>query len=94
MAKPPKPISIGVTPHNPHGPIAITASVTLAAVLTNFVILESYENANPPSRNQFVKDGPLIKGNFYPVSDILGLGIEIDESKLGDLSSDTERLIA
>jgi len=33
--------SIGVAPHNPHGPVATAASVTLAAVLTNFVILES-----------------------------------------------------
>jgi galactonate dehydratase len=86
--------SIGVAPHNPHGPVAIAASVTLAAVLTNFVILESYENNNPPSRHQFVKEGPSIKGDYYPVSDMPGLGIELDESKLGDLSSDTERLVA
>jgi len=86
--------SMGVVPHNPHGPIAIAASVTLAAVLTNFVILESYENDNPPSRSRFVKEGPLIKGDFYPVSDMPGLGIEIDESTLANLSTEADRLFA
>lgn len=86
--------SIGVAPHNPHGPIAIAASITLAAVLTNFVILESYENDNPPSRHQFVKEGPSIKGDHYLVSNMPGLGIEVDESKLGDICSHTDRLDA
>ena len=86
--------SLGVVPHNPHGPVAIAASVTLAAVLTNFVILESYENDNPTSRSQFVREGPLIRGDYYPVSDMPGLGIEIDELALRELSSETDRLIA
>lgn len=86
--------SLGVAPHNPHGPIAIAASVTLASVLTNFVILESYENHNPPARREFVKTGPLITGDHYQVSDMPGLGIEIDEEKLAALSSETDRLVA
>lgn len=79
--------SIGVVPHNPHGPIAKAASITLAAVLPNFVILESYENDNPPTRKEFVKTGPLIEGDYFPVSDRPGLGIDIDESRLATFSS-------
>ncbi|MGI6852146.1 mandelate racemase/muconate lactonizing enzyme family protein [Mesorhizobium sp. 1B3] len=86
--------SLGVVPHNPHGPVAIAASVTLASVLTNFVILESYENNNPPTRSQFVKDGPLIEGDHYSVSDRPGLGIEIDESELRNLCTEVDRLVA
>jgi galactonate dehydratase len=80
--------SIGVVPHNPHGPVAIAATVALSSVLTNFVLQESYENDNPPTRSQFVKAGPLIIEDYYPVSTMPGLGIEIDEAKLAELSSE------
>ncbi|QHI97421.1 hypothetical protein GT347_05125 [Xylophilus rhododendri] len=86
--------SMGVVPHNPHGPVAIAATVTLASVLTNFVIQESYENDNPPTRRQFVKAGPLIQGDHYEVSNMPGLGIEIDEERLKPLCSETGRLAA
>jgi galactonate dehydratase len=83
--------SIGVAPHNPHGPVAIAASVTLASVLTNFVILESYENTNPPQRAAIVRDGPSIVGDCIAVSDLPGIGIDIDESKLAEVSSERDR---
>jgi galactonate dehydratase len=86
--------SMGVVPHNPHGPIAIAATVALASVLSNFVILESYENDNPPTRREFVRAGPLIEGDYYPVSDMPGLGIEIDENRLRGLCSDVDRVKA
>ncbi|MES2185788.1 MAG: mandelate racemase/muconate lactonizing enzyme family protein [Pseudomonadota bacterium] len=86
--------SIGVVPHNPHGPVAIAATVTLSSVLTNFVIQESYENDNPPTRSAFVKAGPLIQGDHYLVSDMPGLGIEIDEAALGRLCSEIGRASA
>ncbi|RYE32876.1 MAG: mandelate racemase/muconate lactonizing enzyme family protein [Hyphomicrobiales bacterium] len=82
--------NIGVVPHNPHGPVAIAASVTLASLLTNFVILESYENDNPPFRAQFVRQGPLIEGDSYVLSDLPGLGIEIDEIALARLALTTK----
>ncbi|MBM7323353.1 mandelate racemase/muconate lactonizing enzyme family protein [Agrobacterium sp. S2] len=86
--------SIGVAPHNPHGPVAIAASVTLASVLSNFVILESYENNNPPTRSQFMKTEPTINGDHYQVSDIPGLGVEIDEVRLAELSLESDLLVA
>jgi galactonate dehydratase len=86
--------SIGVAPHNPHGPVAIAATVALSAVLPNFVIQESYENDNPPARSRFVKTGPLIEGDAYTVPDRPGLGIEIDELALHELSSETTRAAA
>lgn len=86
--------SIGVAPHNPHGPVAIAASVTLASVLTNFVILESYENDNPPSRSHFVRQGPVIEGDGYRVSEAPGLGIEIDEMALAKLAIATRAVHA
>ncbi|RSO10035.1 hypothetical protein DMH18_14370 [Streptomyces sp. WAC 06783] len=79
--------AIGVAPHNPHGPIAIASSVTLAAVLPNFVVLESYENHNPPARTEFVREGPAIAGDRYVLSDAPGLGIEIDEPKLAEIAT-------
>jgi galactonate dehydratase len=84
--------SLGVAPHNPYGPVAIAAAVTLAAVLTNFVILESYENLNPPSRKEFVKEGPVIVGDSYSISKAPGLGVVIDEQQLERLSTDVVRL--
>ena len=84
--------SLGIAPHNPHGPVAIAASINLAAVLTNFVILESYENDNPPSRSRFVKEGPLIKGDHYEIPDMPGLGIAIDEHQLAGLSSEADQI--
>ncbi len=78
--------NIGVVPHNPHGPVAIAASVTLASLLTNFVILESYENDNPPSRSRFVRQGPMIEGDSYSLSEAPGLGVEIDEEALAQLA--------
>ncbi|MGX1787088.1 mandelate racemase/muconate lactonizing enzyme family protein [Bosea sp. NPDC055332] len=81
--------SIGVAPHNPHGPVAIAASVTLASLLANFVILESYENDNPASRTRIVRQGPMIEGDSYRVSEAPGLGVEIDEMVLAELASST-----
>jgi len=78
--------NIGVVPHNPHGPVAIAASVTLASLLSNFVILESYENGNPPSRARFVRQGPMIQGDHYLLSEVPGLGIELDEAILAELA--------
>lgn len=86
--------SIGIAPHNPHGPVAIAASVTLASLLTNFVILESYENDNPSSRSQFVRQGPMIEGDSYRVSDLPGLGIELDELVLAGIAKERTRVIA
>ncbi len=86
--------SIGVVPHNPHGPIAKAASVTLASLLTNFVILETYENDNPATSKEFVRNGPLIQDDYYPVSDLPGLGIDIDEERLKKLSSHVETTVA
>jgi len=86
--------SIGVVPHNPHGPVAIAATVTLSAVLTNFVIQESYENDNPSTRKDFVKWGPEIEEDFYRVSDKPGLGIQIDEDALRPLCCDVSRTAA
>lgn len=86
--------SMGVVPHNPHGPVAIAASVAFASVITNFVILETYENNNPPTRSEFMRIQPLIQGDYYPVTDLPGLGVEINEERLAELSLKSDSLVA
>lgn len=86
--------SIGVAPHNPHGPVSTAATVALASLLPNFVVMETYDNNYPPVLAEFVQVGPVIVGDHFDVTDRPGLGVEIDEEKLAVVCGEVGRLAA
>lgn len=74
-------------PHNPLGPICTAASVHFGAAIANFASLECRDT--PVEACGF--DVPQVytrqvrlDGAGYPVPDQPGLGVEVDEDKLGD----------
>lgn len=80
---------IGVSPHNPLGPVANAASVQVSAALPNITLLEAYEDDVPPIRKQITIEGPSLVGDSYTVPDAPGLGISLDHSALERLSVGT-----
>lgn len=78
---------VDLMPHNPLGPICTAASVHLGAAIANFAFLECRDT--PVEACGF--DAPdvfpvqcRLDGPAYPVPDLPGLGVEVDESRLGD----------
>ncbi len=78
---------VDLMPHNPLGPICTAASIHLAAAVPNFAWLEC---RSTPTERHFGHDSheifpvqPKLDGACYPVPDGPGLGIEVDEARLG-----------
>jgi len=76
---------VDLMPHNPLGPICTAATVHFAAAVPNFSYLET--RASPVEAKVLGFDDPdlfpvrpqLVRAH-YPVSDVPGLGIEVDEA--------------
>lgn len=81
--------SIGIAFHNPHGPVATAAAIQIAAVLSNFVILETYEDDVPAMRGEMVAEGPKLVGDHFVVPNTPGLGVIVDEDRLKSLARDS-----
>lgn len=75
--------------HNPLGPICTAASVHLAAAVPNFSYLESRssptEELATDDASVFTKRLQLVD-NAYPVPETPGLGVEVDEEVLREMS--------
>lgn len=69
--------NIQVAPHNPGGPICVAASLHLAAVIPNFLILEQME-LQREARDRLSSPALAIEDGFYRVPDAPGLGVDID----------------
>ena len=74
-------------PHNPLGPICSAASAHLAAAVANFTWLE-FSEAIPEEIGQFYdREIYPVQPEWRPgqlfLSDLPGLGVEVEESKLG-----------
>ncbi len=67
---------IPVAPHNPNGPVAMAASIQLAACIPNFLILE-YLVDDVPWRDSVITDGFEIKNGHVSVPTGPGLGIDL-----------------
>ncbi len=78
---------IGVSPHNPYGPVATAAAVQLAATLPNFVMLETYENDFPTIKGEIVMEGFETRGDHFALCDRPGLGVTLDEARLRALAT-------
>ena len=72
---------IDLMPHNPLGPICTAATIHLAAACPNFSWLEEVNTGAHVTTNdpKFYPKQPKLDGPRYPVSDIPGLGVEVDE---------------
>ena len=75
--------------HNPLGPICAAASVHLAAVVPNFSHLESRESPVeqlPVADTDVFTQRLQMDGNAYPTPTEPGLGVDVDEAVLKEMS--------
>lgn len=72
---------VDLMPHNPLGPVCTAASVHLAAAVPNFAWLETRvpEMKLGFDNSDFFPVQPRLDGPDYPVSDLPGLGVEVNE---------------
>jgi len=54
--------------------------VHLCANISNFLILETFEDYDVPWRQELAPEAPRVKNGFYQVPTAPGWGIEIDEA--------------
>lgn len=73
---------IDLMPHNPLGPVCTAATVHLAAAVPNFAWMEIWisptQQQSYPSAEIFPQQHKL-EGNWFPVPDTPGLGVEVNE---------------
>ncbi|MBZ9883736.1 MULTISPECIES: mandelate racemase/muconate lactonizing enzyme family protein [unclassified Mesorhizobium] len=75
---------VDLMPHNPLGPVCTAATVHLAAAVPNFAWLET----RAPERklgfdsSDFFPVQPRLDGTDYPVGDLPGLGVEVNEKAI------------
>ena len=70
-------------PHNPLGPICTAATVHLGAAVPNWAWMEviaTPDNRPEPELDALFPVRPRLQGSCYPVPDLPGLGIEVDEA--------------
>ena len=71
---------IGVAPHNPNGPVAGAAALHFAISTPNFVIQEEMSGAVPWYDD--VVSAPMKReGSDWLIPDVVGFGVEINESE-------------
>jgi len=71
---------IPVAPHNPNGPVAMAASMQLAACIPNFLILE-YLVQEVAWRETVITNPPQIEHGYAHLPTAPGLGIDLVESE-------------
>jgi galactonate dehydratase len=69
---------IPVAPHNPNGPIAMAATMQLAAGIPNFLILE-YLVDDVPWRDTVVSAPAKVENGYVKLSEAPGLGVDLVE---------------
>jgi len=75
---------VDLMPHNPLGPVCTAATVHLAAAVPNFAWLETRvpERKLGFDNSEFFPVQPRLDGPDYPVSDLPGLGVEVNEAAI------------
>lgn len=75
---------VDLMPHNPLGPVCTAATIHLAAAVPNFAWLETRapERKLGFDNSEFFPVQPRLDGPDYPVSDLPGLGVEINEAAI------------
>ena len=73
---------IPVNPHNCGGPVLNAANMHIGACIPNFLIFEHFVS-DLPHFERIIKEGfPVFRNNALQVSDLPGLGIDLDETEL------------
>jgi galactonate dehydratase len=70
----------GIAPHNPNGPIAGIAALHFAVATPNFVIQEAMPGS-VPWYHDVVRQPVHRAGNHWPVPQLPGFGVEVDEAE-------------
>ncbi|SCW89089.1 Enolase C-terminal domain-like [Rhizobium mongolense subsp. loessense] len=72
---------VDLMPHNPLGPVCTAATIHLAAAVPNFAWLETRvpETRLGFDNSDFFPVQPRLDGPDYPVGDLPGLGVEVNE---------------
>lgn len=73
--------------HNAFGPIQTAATLQMDAVLSTFLIQESFESSWPAWKRNLVRGYSLERGEFQ-IPKGPGLGIEVDERRVEEARSD------
>ncbi|MEZ2331283.1 mandelate racemase/muconate lactonizing enzyme family protein [Mesorhizobium sp. RCC_202] len=75
---------VDLMPHNPLGPVCTAATIHLAAAVPNFAWLETRapERKLGFDNSEFFSVQPRLDGPDYPVSDLPGLGVEVNEAAI------------
>ncbi len=78
---------VDMMPHNPLGPICTAATIQFAAAVANFSWLETRAKSgdlygSDPGDNLFTTQ-PRLDGVTFAVTDLPGIGIEVNEALLG-----------
>ncbi|TIQ38053.1 MAG: mandelate racemase/muconate lactonizing enzyme family protein [Mesorhizobium sp.] len=75
---------VDLMPHNPLGPVCTAATMHLGAAVSNFAWLETRapERELGFDNSEFFPVQPRLDGTDYPVSDLPGLGVEINEAAI------------
>ncbi|QKC85239.1 mandelate racemase/muconate lactonizing enzyme family protein [Mesorhizobium sp. NZP2077] len=75
---------VDLMPHNPLGPVCTAATIHLAAAVPNFAWLETRvpERKLGFDNSEFFPVQPRLDGPDYPVSDLPGLGVEVNEEAI------------
>ncbi|MCP4379841.1 MAG: mandelate racemase/muconate lactonizing enzyme family protein [Hyphomicrobiales bacterium] len=82
---------VDLMPHNPLGPICTAATIHLSAAVANFSWLEtrvgvSDDGYMSKADTSLFPLHPQLDGASYPVGDLPGLGIEVDEERISKSS--------
>lgn len=75
--------NIGVSPHNPMGPVAAAVALHFDLATTNFVIQEEASGIAPWFHDVCETTPLQLVDGSWPVTEAPGLGIEIDEKAAG-----------
>ncbi|MGJ8586254.1 MAG: mandelate racemase/muconate lactonizing enzyme family protein [Marinosulfonomonas sp.] len=74
---------VDMMPHNPLGPICTAATIHFSAAVANFAWLETRATVGETYMGQYESpvftQEPKLEGAVYPVPDLPGLGVEVDE---------------
>lgn len=92
---------VPIAPHCPLGPIALAANIQVDAVTPNFAIQEMslgiHYNTDGHDLFSYIKNPEVwsnIKDGYIQLMDGPGLGIEVDEAKIRELSKDAKAWVS
>ncbi len=74
--------------HNAFGPIQNAVTIQMDASIPNFLIQESFYDNFPQWKRDLIYDSTPVVNGHYSVSDKPGLGVEVNEKVLNELTVD------